>query len=436
MPTVLLVLSLVGLFGTANALRPRVRGSWFAVPSFFLAWPVGELAPQVIVLQALGTLVLVLLGALDGPEGWVGLGLAVVSWGGLAYLVKAAGRTDDLVEVALRAGLGDVPTVARTRSVSLVRLATALPLADPRVEVVRDLRYAEGAGKRHLLDVYRPATWTSAGATTPPATSAAAASAGATSAPPGGAPVLVQVHGGAWILGEKRQQALPLMHHLAANGWVCVAPNYRLSPKATFPDHLIDVKLALKWVREHVAEYGGDPSFVVITGGSAGGHLASLVALTVGDPDFQPGFEEVDCSVVACVPFYGAYDLLGRHGGRGADGMYGGAARWLMKADPVTDRAAFERASPLDQVGPQAPPFMVVHGTLDSLVPVAEGRAFAAALREQSHEPVVYLELPGAEHAFEVFHSIRSEATVRGVHRFLEHVRATHGHGGSTPRLD
>ena len=407
MPTALLVLSLLGLFLTANALRPRARGSWFAVPSFFLAWPVGELAPQVIVLQALGVLVLVAFGALDGPQGWAGVVRALVSWAGLSVLVRQAGRTDELVEVALRAGLGDVPTVPRSRSVSWLRLATALPLPDRRVEVVRDLRYADGAKKRHLLDVYRPATPDAA-------------------APVTGAPVLVQVHGGAWIIGDKRQQALPLMHHLAANGWVCVAPNYRLSPGATFPDHLVDVKLAMKWVREHVAEYGGDPSFVVITGGSAGGHLASLVALTAGDPEYQPGFEDVDTSVVACVPFYGAYDLLGRYGGRGSDGMYGGAARWLMKRDPVTDREAFERASPLDRVGPQAPPFMVVHGMLDSLVPVAEGRAFASGLREQSHEPVVFLELPGAEHAFEVFHSIRSEATVRGVHRFLEHVRTAH----------
>jgi acetyl esterase/lipase len=416
-PTVLLVLGVVGACCTANALRPRVRGSWFAVPSFFLAWPVGELAPQVIVVQALGALVLVLLGALDGIQGWVGLGLALVSWAGLAVLMRQAGRTDDRVEVALRAGLGDEPldrgTVPRVRSVSPLRLATALPLPDKRVEVVRDLRYADDAEKRHLLDVYRPR-----------ASAGVAPGDGVSSER--GAPVLLQVHGGAWISGDKRQQALPLMQHLAANGWVCVAPNYRLSPAATFPEHLVDVKLALKWVREHVAEHGGDPSFVVITGGSAGGHLASLVALTAGDPEYQPGFEDVDTSVAACVPFYGAYDLLGRYGGRGADGMYGGAARWLMKADPVADRARFERASPLDRVGPQAPPFMIVHGTLDSLVPVAEGRAFAAALREQSSEPVVYLELPGAEHAFEVFHSIRSEATVRGVHRFLEHVRGAH----------
>ena len=101
MPTALLVLSLLGLFLTANALRPRARSSWFAVPSFFLAWPVGELAPQVIVLQAIGALVLVALGALDGPPGWVGLVLALVSWAGLSVLVRQAGRTDELVEVCL-----------------------------------------------------------------------------------------------------------------------------------------------------------------------------------------------------------------------------------------------------------------------------------------------------------------------------------------------
>ena len=142
----LLVLSVVGLFLTANALRPRARGSWFAVPSFFLAWPVGELAPQVIVLQALGALVLIAARAgSTNPPGWVGLGLAVVSWAGLAVLVRQAGHTDDRVEVALRAGLGEVPPVPRARSVSVVRLATALPLPDRRVEVVRDIRYAEMA---------------------------------------------------------------------------------------------------------------------------------------------------------------------------------------------------------------------------------------------------------------------------------------------------
>ena len=98
------------------------------------------------------------------------------------------------------------------------------------------------------------------------------------------APVLLQIHGGGWTIGNKRQQALPLMMHLSRRGWVCVAANYRLSPRATFPDHLIDVKQALRWIRENIAEYGGDPGFVAITGGSAGGHLSALAALTGESP--------------------------------------------------------------------------------------------------------------------------------------------------------
>ena len=103
---------------------------------------------------------------------------------------------------------------------------------------------------------------------------------------PGGAPapVLLQIHGGAWVIGDKSQQGLPLMLHLAAEGWVCVAINYRLSPKATWPEHLVDCKRALAWVREHIAEYGGDPDLICVTGGSAGGHLAAMIALTANEP--------------------------------------------------------------------------------------------------------------------------------------------------------
>ena len=293
------------------------------------------------------------------------------------------------------ATLGHVADATASRTLSTVRLALAVPFADHKIEIVRDLRYAEGAGRRHRLDLYRAAT------------------------PPTAAPVLLQIHGGAWIIGNKREQARPLMHHLAANGWICVAPNYRLSPRATFPDHLLDVKLALRWVREHVAEYGGDPGFVAITGGSAGGHLAALAALTANDPEFQPGFEDLDTSVAACVPFYGAYDLTGRFGGIAADGMGGLIERAVLKRKMADDPATFSNASPLDRVNPGAPPFMIIHGTDDSLVPIREARAFAERVREMSTGPTVFLELPRTQHAFELFYSVRSDAVIRGVHRFL-----------------
>jgi acetyl esterase/lipase len=209
------------------------------------------------------------------------------------------------------------------------------------------------------------------------------------------------------------------MQHLAAKGWVCVTANYRLSPKATFPDHLIDVKRALAWIKDHIAQYGGDPSFVAVSGGSAGGHLAALTALTPNEARYQPGFEDADTTVDACVPLYGVYDFTNRfkHWDPGFE-------RWLlgrsvMKVRMAKDRLAYERASPMSQVSESAPPFFVIHGRNDRLVPVEEARHFVQLLRERSKAPVVYAELPGAQHAFEIFHSLRTSHAVDAIGRFL-----------------
>jgi acetyl esterase/lipase len=147
------------------------------------------------------------------------------------------------------------------------------------------------------------------------------------------------------------------------------------------------------------------------------------MALTANDPAYQPGFEDADTSVQACVPFYGAYDLANvldtTSGDRRLDYFL---ARTVFKS---TDRAVFESATPLLLTRADAPPFFVIHGAHDSLVPVEEARELVRRLREVSKEPVVYAELPGAQHAFDVFHSIRSAHVIRGVERFLRWVHAT-----------
>jgi acetyl esterase/lipase len=263
-----------------------------------------------------------------------------------------------------------------------------------------DLRYAPGEGARHLLDVYTSQT------------------------PCDKAPVLLQIHGGGWFTGHKRQQALPLMLHAVRCGFVCVSANYRLSPKATFPEHLEDVKLALAWVREHIAEYGGDPNWIAITGGSAGGHLCALAALSPNDPEYQHGFEHVDTRVSACVPLYGVYDLTDRLGHQHHGGMQHLVSRWVLKKHIERDRDAFERASPMSRVGEHAPPFFVIHGTHDNMVPVADAREFVTLLRATSRQPVVYAELPGAHHAFEIFHSVRTASVVRAIVSFLSAIHA------------
>ena len=197
---------------------------------------------------------------------------------------------------------------------------------------------------------------------------------------------MVYIHGGAWIIGDKREQGKPMMYELVARGWVCVAINYRLSPKATWPDHIVDAKRAVAWVKEHIAEYGGDPAFVAISGGSAGGHLCALLALTAGDPAFQPGFEEADTSVQACVPFYGVMDMTGSPEG---SGRFGPACsrcsrRRVMKIKDSEHPEVFGDASPTHRVHAGAPPFFVLQGVNDTLVPVEVARIFVDRLRAVS----------------------------------------------------
>ncbi len=384
---------------TANAVRPP-RAFVTQMPSMVAGWMTSELAPHLLTLTAADAL----RELSRRRPSRLGLTLAAASGVGLASLVRESLGARQHVDRALEEGLGAdyLERLSATYtdldlSTPLGQLAWPFRFPEHEVEVLRDVPYQESHGRRGLLDVYRQR-----GEVT------------------GKAPVLVQVHGGAWTIGSKDRQALPLMHHLAARGWLCLAINYRLSPRDPFPAQIVDVKRALVWAREHAHEYGGDPSFLAITGGSAGGHLAALAALTPGDPAYQPGFEDADTSVDAGVAFYGVYDFAGASGSRRAEQL----RDWFLGprvlfADPRERLADFERASPLLRVGPDAPPMMVIHGSRDSMVEVDQARQFARALKERSRRAVVYAELPGTQHAFDSFPSIRSSAVVHGVGRFL-----------------
>ncbi len=237
-------------------------------------------------------------------------------------------------------------------------------------------------------------------------------------APKGGLlPAVVQVHGGGWILGSRSEQGIPLLNHLASNGWVGFNVDYRLSPRATLPEHVIDVKRAIAWVREHADEYGVDPNRVAITGGSAGGHLCALAALTSGDRSLQPGFEDADTSVMAAVPFYGIYDFE-------ALDTYSHLRDWLFEKvvlkQTITEAPQLYRdVSPTHRVTEDAPPFLIFHGDQDSLVPVEDARAFTKRLEDVSRNAVLYVEMPGAEHAFDIFPSLRTARVVECIERFL-----------------
>ena len=395
--------SLAGLAVTANGYQPLSKRGYLSIYAFSFGVFASELPLQLLATQfALLAAVTRKLSPRQRRFSWL---VSALSWLGLVGLHRIGAQANQPLTAALDAGLGPD---RRTESGDLwKRPAGAGTAKSPGVlRMARvygsyahdtDISYGEHGARNHL-DIWRRPDLDRGGR----------------------APVLLQVPGGAWMVGSKRQQAYPLMSHLAELGWVCVAINYRLSPRSTWPDQIVDVKRALAWVKEHIAEYGGDPDWVAITGGSAGGHLSSLAALTPNDPQFQPGFEDADTSVRAAVPFYGLYDFSMN------DAIHPLMAPTLskyvfkLKRPAIVD--AFRNASPITYVNPYAPPFFVLHGRNDSLIPVEQGRAFSKRLREVSRQPVAYAELPFAQHAFDIFGSVRAAHATVAVEQFLAEI--------------
>lgn len=194
-----------------------------------------------------------------------------------------------------------------------------------------------------------------------------------------GAPVLVYFHG-SFQIGNKMVGARPLIYRLAAQGWVCVSAGRRLF-RARYADQLADARAAVAWVRDNAEAYGGDPDTLFVAGGSAGAHLAATAALS-------------DTDVSGVIGMYGYYGDIGGSG-----------------PGPT---------SPHDCINPDAPPFLIVHGALDTLVLPQDARRFADQLRAVSRQPVVYAELPGTQHNFDFFHSLRSHTVADAIVRFTE----------------
>ncbi|MBX3182593.1 MAG: alpha/beta hydrolase [Polyangiaceae bacterium] len=447
-PLALLVLGALSLLFSLNARFPSGRFGVLSLVSFFAGWLTTELALHHVALQAALALGLMLFGALGAPLGWLGLGLLAISF---VILTKLHGRAqlaaqvlddalaglesdeaeqgeapgDLLVQsgaLTSEGGLGvgvepgdAIPSVEqaspaerRAQRAALAKeplrfldVLSPLPRRHPDVRVERHLIGAVGRSKLHAHVYFHKDK-------NP------------------GAPVLVFVHGGGWVTGFKQFQAIPMLHQLAAQGFVCVSLDYRLAPRATFPEPVIDVKRGIAWAKEHAARFGGDARFVALSGNSAGGHLASLAALTFDSPALQPGFEEADTRVDACVVFYGVFDLLNQNR-QWRHRWFERLMRYLvMKKSIAEARDQYELMSPITHLRADAPPFFIIHGDVDSLVPSGESHYFAEALRAVSHQPVLYAAIPDAQHAFDVFRSIRGTYAVRAAERFLQFFHERH----------
>ena len=393
----------------ANARKPFARHGAPSILSFLYGLPQSELPMHHIAAYGASAAVAVARGAHKSTAGKLGLALTGGAAAALYQCQREMAETEKIVERALvdelgadyRSRMADNPQEALREKLPIL----PTPLVRKRYVADGHIAYDE-YGRRTSLDVWkRPDLPLDRKA-----------------------PVLVQVHGGGWVTGDKEGQGYPLMVHLAERGWVCVSVTYRLSPRAAWPDHIVDVKRALAWVKDNIGDHGGDPDWVAITGGSAGGHLSSLAALTPNDPHFQPGFEDCDTSVAAAVPFYGVYDWTNRDE-TGRRDLVRFLERSVVKKKFDEHRHIYEKASSMTHASPDAVPLFFLHGTNDSLVPVEQARAMVDLMRKESGNPVVYAEFPGAQHAFDIFASARTQAAVYGIERFLNVVRGETQHG-------
>lgn len=398
------ILAALALFNIASMITTHLdRTSKRTVPPwtvFAYSLIATELAWLWLPIQVSLALLLWSFGATESSLGSLSLIALAFSWIPLTKSIRKALTSESLTESALQYALGNdyknnLPgTIENTTTFDEWR--RPFHMSRPDVEVLRNIAYGP-AGIKQKLDIYRPRH-----------------------IPAEGCPVLLQIHGGAWMMGSKDHQALPLMHYMASKGWICVAINYRLSPSVGFPTHLEDCKRALAWIRNEGGEYGMNPDFVAVTGGSAGGHLTALMGLTENRKDLQPDFPDTDTSIQAAVPFYGVYDFLGRFDRANRELFINFGTGRVMHQSPEENPELWELASPISHLKPDLPPFMMIQGEIDSLTVVNGARHFHRELTKISNQPAVYLELPGAEHAFDNIHSPRTDPVAKGVHRFLE----------------
>ena len=387
----LLILGVVSVGLVLNALRPVTWPVAAGFLSFILGWTTADLPLLQVLIQGIVAGFLVGQGALDAWPGWLGLALMVSAWGGLIRAHDQAHRAEEAMEKALtEAGVLSDREPWMTRS-----LLFPFPIArDPTVAVDRGVDMGKTDGWVQRADVFYPRNRVE------------------------NAPVMVFVHGGGWVFAFKRFQGVPVMRRLVARGWVCISISYRLSPRVAFPDHLIDVKRGLAWARNHAHRWGGDAGrFFAVHGNSAGAHLAALSVMTSDQDRYQPGFEDQDTGVDACVPVYGPMDLRNRNGVWGAD--FGWFLRFLVMR-VSSDHQRWTEASPIDQIKAGLPPFFVLHGSADTLVPVSESHGFVEKMRKSGNH-CDYVEIPGGQHALDVFHSRRGVVAADGIARWLDH---------------
>ncbi|KAJ3099645.1 hypothetical protein HDU97_002903 [Phlyctochytrium planicorne] len=278
-------------------------------------------------------------------------------------------------------------------------------------------------------------------------------------------PVLLYIHAGSYQSGSKSFPLPPFLYYLASHKWVVVSINTRLSPSVSYPTHLMDAKRSLRWIRNNIQGFGGDPNFVAVAGTASGAHLAAMMALTQNDPFYQPGFETQDTSIQSCVCVNAVLDVTDyrRIWGKGFSNFF---ARKVAKRDPEReeDQEFLKLSSPVVllktlemdrrksnasilgermraesmsgspgaaslngkgpaglKIGDNLPPFIVFHGAADSMIPVRHVRDFVSTFKKVSKSTITYVEFPAANHMYNIM-GCRSHYMAYGIERFLRYM--------------
>ncbi|QEH34743.1 Carboxylesterase NlhH [Aquisphaera giovannonii] len=243
------------------------------------------------------------------------------------------------------------------------------------IRVEKEIAYAGTSDPRQRLDLYLPKE------------------------PKGTArlPVVVNVHGGAWLGGDKSMGVGELLGLVASGQYAVASITYRLSGQATWPAQIHDCKAAIRWVRAHAATYRLDPDRIGVIGASAGGHLVAMLgtAGTAAGLEGELGPHKGGSTAVRCVvDEFGPSDIPAMGGSHDAAGS---PESKLIGATVSEDRSRARAASPIAYVTKEAPPFLILHGTKDPTVPFDQSVRLAAALKKEGAS-VLFIPVVGAGH--------------------------------------
>jgi len=254
------------------------------------------------------------------------------------------------------------------------------------IKMEKDIAYIEGGDEAQKLDIYVPET---------------------PSDKP--LPLIVHIHGGGWRAGSKFPCPMTAM---VLKGYAVASVEYRFSQKAIFPAQIQDCQAAIRWLRAHAKQYNFDTNRLGAAGGSAGGHLSALVGTSGGKKAFPAIGSHLDQSdrVQAVIDIYGPADFSTVVQQAADDKNVKNIFAFNTPSDPYSsligtkldDKPKADAVSPVHYVSKDSPPFLILHGTHDTLVPYAQSVQLEAALKAQN-VPVWLQTLPGSGHGGPAF---------------------------------